>query len=460
MAKRHNDFIALRNIHDTFTYNSFDYHIDKESILITFDFTLESKKAHTKPTVKFKPTMSLAITSKYSKEVFDTNALNNLIFHMGMVELISYWKAACSPRLIIKPYNLNEKQILFWKKLYWNGLGEFFYTNQISTTIDDFMQIEANNPTPLDPCNLNLEEKIIVPIGGGKDSVVSLELLKASELEVFPFIINPRAASLNTVSKAGILEGNLMLAKRTIDPNILDLNAKGYLNGHTPFSAMLAFTSLLQAYLIKTKYIALSNESSANEPSVADSHVNHQYSKTYEFESDFRNYYKSYINSEIEYFSFLRPISELQIACLFSKFENHHFSFRSCNVGSKKDEWCCNCPKCLFIYTMLAPFVPEEKLNRMIGENLILKPSLAYTLKELRGLTEEKPFECVGTVDEVNLALNQALKYNKYPIPAGLILSDEPEKDLAFKAALKDWNPEHFAPKKLESILRKKISTC
>ena len=150
-------------------------------------------------------------------------------------------------------------------------------------------------------------------------------------------IINPRQATLACVQMAGY-ENNFLQINRTIDSTLLDLNAKGYLNGHTPFSAMLAFYSVLLAVLSQKKHIALSNESSANEATVKNMDVNHQYSKSYEFESDFRNYISKYVNTDINYYSFLRPLSELQIAYLFAQLPSYFPVFKSCNVGSKTDE--------------------------------------------------------------------------------------------------------------------------
>lgn len=458
MSRRQNNFLKYRETHAKFIYENFHYSILNKEISIRFEFLLEGNLPAGLPDIKFEPTLSVPLGSIIRNDKLQPDALDSFIFHMGMVELISYWKAACPPELVIKPFHLNEDQIQFWKKLYWNGLGEFFYVNEIDTTFQGFINIRSESEKTLSPFRLQTEEKIIVPIGGGKDSAVSLELLKEAPLDIYPFIINPRNASLNTVKQAGLTEEKLLLARRSIHPALIELNEKGYLNGHTPFSAMLAFTSLLQAYLIDAKHIALSNESSANEPSVADSHVNHQYSKTFEFETDFRKYYKNNLSPDIEYFSFLRPLSELQIACLFAHLKNHHFSFRSCNVGSKNDTWCCNCPKCLFTYIMLAPFLPEKELNAMIGENLIMKPSLEQSLKELRGLTEVKPFECVGTVDEVNLALDQAFNKNNYPQPENSKF--ELMNEQLFSEALKDWNSEHFLPEFLEVILKQKLTQC
>ena len=92
---------------------------------------------------------------------------------------------------------------------------------------------------------------------------------------------------------------------------MLELNKKGYLNGHTPFSAIMAFSSIIAAYLNGLKFIALSKESSANESTIKDSYINPQYSKSYEFEKDYRYYDSTLVNSGVYYFSFLRPINEL-----------------------------------------------------------------------------------------------------------------------------------------------------
>jgi len=455
MPDRHTDFERYRKLHPRFIFEGYSYSIEKEKINIEFHFQMESKSG---ASIFFSPKLSLALNASgsYSSSLSD---IDNFVFHMGMVELISYWKAACPTEVIIKPYKLSAEQIAFWKKLYWNGLGEFFYVNKIKTDESLFMHIVSESEKELAPIKTKYSKNILVPVGGGKDSVVSLEILKESNVQLLPFIINPRQASLDSVKNAG-LSKNLLSASRTIDPTLLRLNKERYLNGHTPFSAMLAFTSLLQAHLSNAGFIALSNESSANEASVANSHVNHQYSKSFEFESDFRAYYKKYISTELEYFSFLRPLSELQIACLFSKYKNHHFSFRSCNVGSKTDSWCCNCPKCLFTYIILSPFIKQQELDKMLGENLLNKESLRPALEELRGLSETKPFECVGTIDEVNLALHKALTTNEY---SAQILRKESLPQIApnrFALEIKDWNVFHFVPPHLETILKQKLEKC
>jgi hypothetical protein len=168
---------------------------------------------------------------------------------------------------------------------------------------------------------------------------------------------------------------------------------------------MLAFVSVLTALIYGKAEVALSNESSANEPTIPGTNINHQYSKTLEFENDFRSYLTQYITEDISYYSFLRPLNELQIAKLFSGFPEHFNTFRSCNVGSKTDSWCGECPKCLFTFIILSPFIDVDQLIRIFGRNLFEDESLIPLLDQLSGHADEKPFECVGTIDEVNAAI-------------------------------------------------------
>ena len=391
-------YLELRNKYDTFIYEGYNVEEKDNKTIITYDFNVPNL-THYYPTLELDK-FELTEFTKY------------LIFHIGLVELISYWKATCSKNVIIKAGYINEEQIDFFKKLYFHGLGELFYTNGIEPNYEDFMNITC----VIEPTNINIPNYNgignLIPIGGGKDSNVSLELLKNSFENNNAFIINPKEVTLKCAELAGYDESNTITVKRTIDKNLIELNKQGFINGHTPFSALVAFISYLCAYINNKKYIVLSNESSANESNVAGTKINHQYSKTYEFENDFNEYTKKYFQIDIKYFSLLRPLTEYQIAMLFSKYEKYHNVFKSCNVGSKSLpwKWCCNCPKCLFVFIILSPFLYKEKLINIFGEDLFEKEDLLNTFIELTGYGETKPFECVGTYEEVRYAISKVIE--------------------------------------------------
>lgn len=402
MLDNFNKFNELRQKYSTFIYDSFSVENTEDEIVLKFKFIIENLTT-------FEPEVRILKSNlKIDNKMIENS--KNVAFHIGLIELISYWKSTCSPNVIIRAGYINEEQINWFKKLYFYGLGELFYTNGIKISIEDFMNITCESDAIYeDEINTN-NSGYLIPIGGGKDSCVTLECLK-QQPDNYCLIVNPKPVTLDCASTAGYDDDRIVKVIRRIDSNLLDLNSKGFINGHTPFSSMLAFLSYFIADIIGKKYIALSNESSANESNVDGEKINHQYSKSVEFENDFRDYSAKFLKRNTEYFSFLRPLNELQIAMAFSKFEKYHKIFKSCNVGSKGEtwKWCCNCPKCLFVYTILSPFLYKEKLVNIFGEDLFERPDLLTTFIELTGNGETKPFECVGTFEEVCFAITKTI---------------------------------------------------
>ncbi len=399
---------AYRKTYPEFVYDSYRYDVQSDGLHIVFTFRIGSD-------IVFSPSAFIP-SRRFLHFPEHTPQMDTLVFNIGMIELISYWKCVCPPVIKVLCGSLDNTQKAFWKKIYFNGLGEFFYINGIQSTINDFVEIIAPQPSA---SNTQTEippapqaNNYLVPIGGGKDSVVTLELLQqatAPTQRPVPLIMNPRGATVGCIQAAGYTMDDVLEIHRTIHPRLLELNSQGCLNGHTPFSAMLAFYTLLASHLSGIPNIALSNESSANESTVVGTSVNHQYSKSLEFENDFRSYTSQYISPIYNYFSYLRPLSELQIAMLFSRLPQYHPVFRSCNAGSKQDIWCGKCAKCLFAYIILSPFIEPRKLNAIFGKDLLNDPSLEPFFQQLIGHADTKPFECVGTVSEVNSALSMAI---------------------------------------------------
>lgn len=398
----------LRKDFPVFEYQKYDFNINGNEIDIQFFFAVGP--------YKFQPKIKLSLGRFWSNDLQE-KYVDNLVFQIGLIELISYWKSCCSPTLLIHPYHLTKEMQNWWKKLYFNGLGEFFYQNKIETTQAEFLHFDFADGCPsaegLDYPQVRNEAHVIVPIGGGKDSVVTLEDLRRTK-DIIPFIINPRGATLDCARIAGFSNpDDLVVLHREIAPQLLTLNKEGFLNGHTPFSAMLSFYSLLISYATNTRQVALSNESSANEPTIPGTKINHQYSKTLEYEEDFRYYVKTFLNDCNHYYSHLRPYTELQIAEMFARHPQYFPVFKSCNAGSKENKWCCNCSKCLFAYIILSPFIDDATMIGIFGEDLLNKTELQQYFDELTGIAPNKPFECVGTVDEVNKALRMIMESRK-----------------------------------------------
>lgn len=405
-------FEYFREKYPNFIYHSYDVSYDNENLNIIYNFEIEGLKT-------FKP--EIHINQKYilNKNI-NEKTLNNLIFNIGLIELISYVKPTCSRNIFINAGYISDSQIDWLKKLYYNGLGEFRYVNGIDISIDDLFNIVCNQEYE-DIKDMNyIGNGNLIAVGGGKDSCVALEILR-NENNNACFVINPKDIHINCCNAAGYNDEEIIGVKRVLDPNMVKLKDEGYLNGHTPFSAIVAFISYLTCYLQGKKNIILSNESSANEATVLGTNINHQYSKSYEFEKDFYEYTHKYLGLNINYFSLLRPLSEFQIGALFSNYTKYHKVFKSCNLGSKNEnwKWCCNCPKCLFVFTILSPFLYKDKLLDIFGEDLFEREDMLNTFKEILGYSSVKPFECVGTYEEARYAVSlliEKLDKNNLPV--------------------------------------------
>lgn len=443
-------FLELRNTYKEIIYKSYDINEVDDNILITYNFVIPHLTS-------FNPTISFS-KSLITNNNVDERLFKKIVFHMGMIELISYYKCCCPEKIVVEAGYLSKYDCSWFKKLFYNGLGEFLYKNNIEISEDNLFSFEIlGEDIVIDSINYNGSGNLI-PVGGGKDSVVTLELLDKYHKDNMCFIINPKGANIECCYVAGYEDNSVIKIKRVIDKNLIDLNSKGFLNGHTPFSSVVAFNAYLMAYLTNKKYIVLSNENSANEATVIGTSVNHQYSKSYEFEQDFYEFTKNNYGIDIKYFSLLRPLKEIQIAMLFSKYTKYHKVFKSCNLGSKGStwEWCCNCPKCLFVYIMLRAFLTKSEMLEMFGKDLLNEKNMEKDFIELIGEAETKPFECVGSISEVIYAVNKIISNYEGELPYLLKLYKEKYQRDEF-IDLKYLNDENNVSSEYFDILKENV---
>lgn len=440
---------TLRAKHPSFIFDNFWLRPENNNLKIGYEFRIE-------PDISFTPEIVIENISQSRLQTIPKQVLDNLAFHLGLMEIPSYWKATCSPQIIIKAGSLDQSQIQWWHSLIINGLGQFFYTNQIDFQQPNFLEITTtpNNTWPkyeekLDP------QKILVPVGGGKDSIVTLETLKKTNKTISCLSLNPTRAALEIMQIAGCQKP--IIVHRKIDENLLKLNQKGYLNGHTPFTAYLAFLSATCAVLLNYGKVAISNERSANEGNLIwlGQEINHQYAKTFEFEQTFNSYARRYLASDVHYFSFLQPLWEIQIAKLLAGYPKYFSAFKSCNQNQKTNSWCNNCPKCLSTFVILAPFLKEKDLVGIFGQDLFKKVSLLPILKRLLGKEGFKPFECVATPQEIAMSLSLVLQKSPKPLPT--LLQFFQENILPSTELLQSWGDDENLPEDLRKILKNEI---
>lgn len=351
--------------------------------------------------------------------------IERLLFALHMIGGISYFKT-CLPRSIkIESGDLDSHEARFWNTVYEKGLGEFFFKNNID--FRGLINFPATRSKPLltpamrkKPA-VNPLKRILVPIGGGKDSMVTIEQLRKTDADITLLRLEPHPIIDELSHAAGL---PMMTVRRQLSPTLFDLNDDGALNGHVPITAYLSILTTLMAVLYDYDAVAMSNERSANVGNVEFKGlmVNHQWSKSVEFERMLRKYITDAVMTNTEYFSALRPYSELRIAQIFSLYPEYFARVTSCNKnwkilssplpaapqsrgeGPGVRAWCGTCPKCAFVFATMAAFLDKEDLLTMFGTNLFEDESLIPLFEELLGVKNFKPFECVGTPEETKAA--------------------------------------------------------
>ncbi|VFM99969.1 MAG: hypothetical protein BECKG1743D_GA0114223_101602 [Candidatus Kentron sp. G] len=399
-------------------------------------------------------------------------ALDRALRFLHLISGVSYYKAAAPNRIEIKGEPLSFRQASYFEKLYRNGLAEFSYINRLN------LRNRINFPfSPVREekiIDYRLSTGIVVPLGGGKDSIVTMEILNRAKVPIRLLNVGENIIVDEIIGASNL---GAIRIKRTLSRNLFELNENGAYNGHVPISAILAFVFLTAGILYGFDTVIVSNERSANvganvgcfiegEGNNTEYHINHQYSKSFEFEQDFREFVCQNIIAGFDYYSLLRPLSELMIGRIFSKFHHYHDLFVSCNKAfaincghGRESGWCNRCPKCRFVFLSLAPFLEKEKLLSIFGENLLNAPSQMEGFSQLMGIGGIKPFDCVGE--------------EKESIAAMILLRDRPEwkEDCIIKrfseevypvidgrekllTEVFDWSDEHNIPLGFEELLR------
>ena len=316
---------------------------------------------------------------------------------------VSYYKTFVPPSLVCEAFPLDRQTAEFLQDFYENGLAEFAWRNRIS--LQGHCKFHFDPVVPPAPITLELPRRACVPVGGGKDSVVTLECLKAAGEDLVLFSLGDAQPISACIAAAGL---PFIRVRRRLDPGLARLNDGGALNGHVPITGILSAIVLACAVLSGFDTIAMSNEHSASAPNltVDGMAINHQFSKSLQFERDFADYIGNRISPDIAYFSLLRPLLEIEIARRFSRYPQYFGCFRSCNTAFRQSpserggQWCCDCPKCRFVFLALAPFIAKFELISIFGRDLLDDETQCDGFGALCGLREHKPFECVGEIAE------------------------------------------------------------
>ena len=328
---------------------------------------------------------------------------------LHLIAGVSYYKAAVPREIRIDSYAIDADTAAFLTEVYENGLGEFAYRNGLD--LRGKIRFPAERVAPAaDAPALGLSSHALVAIGGGKDSLVSIEALRAAGI----------AQTVSWIGSSPLIracaertELPLLNISRQLAPELFEMNKQGAWNGHIPVTAVNSAILAVAALLVGADQVVFSNERSASYGSLipGTGEVNHQWSKGWQFERDFARHLRERVAADLKYYSLLRPFSELAVARQFARLDRYDGHFSSCNrnfhiLGERPAQrWCGVCPKCHFVFLALAPFMPKPRLLNIFGRNLLDEAEQAPGFDALLEYQDHKPFECVGEGKESRAAM-------------------------------------------------------
>ena len=345
-----------------------------------------------------------------------TNAAVRLLF---LLVGVSYFKTSAPPVIDLADLVTTTAERDFLGQYYRAGLGEFAYRNGLDLDGVVVTGPDAGRVVPLD---YDPEPgRPLIPFGGGIDSIVTVDAIARDHPDASLFVLHPPTGRFAAIEDAAAIAAlPVRRVVRTIDPQVRRSETLGFLNGHVPVTAIVTAAALVAAVLEGRDAVVLSNEWSASVPTLVSGRraVNHQWSKGDEFERRFGDLVADSLGTRLSVFSYLRPRTELWVAERFAELTRYHHAFRSCNRAFHQDpshrleHWCGICDKCCFIDLVLAPFMPPESLAAVFGGSEPLDNGANLSRFEtLVGLgPDDRPFECVGDVDECRAALELAAR--------------------------------------------------
>jgi len=383
---------------------------------------------------------------------------------LHLIAGVSYYKAGVPTGIVVDGAVLDAATASFLDEVYLHGLAEFAYQNKLDLGERlRFAPIQSGGEAGERAQALDLPRRTLLPIGGGKDSLVSVELCKSINEPATAVWIGDSALIAACAERTGL---PLLNIKRHIAPELFEYNRQGAWNGHVPVTAINSAILVCAAILYGFDAIAFSNERSASSATLEyqGQQVNHQWSKSLAFEQLLREQIRTHIAADLDYFSLLRPWSELAVAREFAKHSQYDAAFSSCNRNFRilgehpQDRWCGQCPKCHFVFLALAPFVAKPRLLRIFGRNLLDDAALVPGFDALLEYRDHKPFECVGEGGESRAAmyaLTQRAEWREDALVARFAKEILPQIDrasLAFEPLLTPEG-EHFLPARFASLL-------
>lgn len=396
-----------------------------------------------------------------------TQTAQRLIRALAIVESFSYWKAYCSPVIEVALPWADPAETAWWEAFWPKAMGEFFYHNGVNYAAPGFLRITAApaaptaTVTPGTPPGSHDTAPPLVMFSGGKDSLALTYAIRDGAAPATDFFLYNPTAGQKALAESLASGGRIIRVRRKILPELLALNVGGHPNGHTPYSAYLAIAALLAGYLRGNDNVVAGNSRSDDEPNVGSylgMPVNHQWTKSYEFERSLAEYRNRWLPGAPTYSSPLRTLFELQIIRSLKDHMDAYLKTASCNK-TKGTGWCRECAKCAWVFAATSALFGHDQAVAKAGGDIFADPAMSLVYEAMAGLSGDKPFECTGTEEEVRAVIQAAGQLGGSLPALASCLRDPAIRDARpLDVLLKDWGQDDLAPQALTDRVRRAVN--
>jgi len=349
---------------------------------------------------------------------FGDEAIERIAVHIALFQL----NAACSLRPEVIELGryakyLTEDLVRLWRTVFHHVWAQWRYEHDLPAYdgprfVDPIAPAPAPIRAPAGPVEL------LAFCGGGKDSLVALKLLERAGL---PFATlgyahsvygaaEPQHALLDRVAGA---TARTRAERQWVIDDLLDapvarlrpgLGVKYILAAETPASV---FATVPLALARGYRGLVVAHEASANSGNLEwnGEVVNHQWGKGWDAEQLLDGYLRRALVADLRYFSVLQPVHDEVIFELLTRDAPLAALTHSCNL---RKPWCGACAKCAYVWLQFAAHLPPDIVHATFGADLGERADNERWFREMLGLAEHTPFECVGSAPEARLALRLA----------------------------------------------------
>ena len=349
----------------------------------------------------------------------------------------------------------------FWQHIVYQIWGQWRYENNRPEYRGPVLSHPVANADIPVIDQRKLDDEYLVFCGGGKDSLVMMRALDRQRIEYGSFIYTHSVYGEHQ-HQLDLVEN---LAKRTqckkihinhIDDAFMDdpqtavakAGTKCITHAETPCSIFGALPLMLSKGY---RCAVLAHERSADVGNLVweetGEEINHQWGKSWQAEHAINAYINRYLVREFSYFSLLKPLTDVIIFNLLERDLDLIDHMHSCNIDKP---WCKQCAKCAYVWLNLKAYLPSQQIDAIFGANLFDFPENEKWFRQMLGLEDHTPFECIGQIPEARLALEIYLQTNDHPLAKQL----RAEFDEDFPAVVSAMTTPTFNDANLDPGLR------